>query len=71
MIRFVVKIYVLISSSRAETAPPGAASDLYMRQEVKLMKGKRQTSTDLEDFLQNHVVLSDQKVSGSSKNSWR
>ena len=29
MIRFVVKIYILISSSRAETAPPGAASDLY------------------------------------------
>jgi len=42
-----------------------------MRQEVKLMEGKRDTSTDLEDFLQNHVVLSDQKVSGSSKNSWR
>ena len=30
MIRFVVKIYILISSSRAETAPPGAASDLYI-----------------------------------------
>ena len=30
MIRFVMKIYILISSSRAETAPPGAASDLYI-----------------------------------------
>jgi hypothetical protein len=42
-----------------------------MRQEVKLDQTKRDRRPFLEGFSQNHVVLSDQKVSGSSKNSWR
>ena len=46
-------------------------SIIYMRQEVRLDQTKRYRRPFLEDFLQNHVVLSDQKVSGSSKNSSR
>ena len=52
--------------------PKGVPEGLvYMRQEVRLDQPKRDRRPFLEDFLQNHVVLSDQKVSGSSKNSCR
>jgi len=42
-----------------------------MRQEVRLEKDKRQRTTDFDVFLLFDIVVDDQKVFRSYKNSWR